>query len=94
MTRGKGLAVHSRKCPNVQYLDHNDERKIDLAWAPAAAIDEPVAAIDEALSATDEPAATIDEKDANWHVKLADRIALLRARYTSPRSRWRKRKYF
>jgi GTP diphosphokinase / guanosine-3',5'-bis(diphosphate) 3'-diphosphatase len=32
VTRGKGIAVHSRACPNVQSLMYESERKIDVEW--------------------------------------------------------------
>jgi GTP pyrophosphokinase len=35
VTRGKGVAVHSRLCPNVQSLMYDVERKIDVEWARA-----------------------------------------------------------
>jgi len=36
VTRGKGVAVHSRACPNVQNLMYDVERKIEVEWARAA----------------------------------------------------------
>lgn len=39
ITRGKGVAVHSRSCPNVQNLLYDAARKIEVEWAgvsPAA----------------------------------------------------------
>ena len=33
ITRGKGVAVHSMNCPNVQNLLYEPERKIDVEWA-------------------------------------------------------------
>jgi GTP pyrophosphokinase len=33
ITRGKGIAVHSAQCPNVQNLMYEVERKIDVDWA-------------------------------------------------------------
>jgi GTP pyrophosphokinase len=36
VTRGKGVAVHSRMCPNVQSLMYEVERKIEVEWARAA----------------------------------------------------------
>ena len=33
VTRGKGVAVHSRLCPNVQSLMYDVERKIEVEWA-------------------------------------------------------------
>ena len=35
VTRGKGIAVHSTHCPNVQNLMYEVERKIDVEWARA-----------------------------------------------------------
>jgi GTP diphosphokinase / guanosine-3',5'-bis(diphosphate) 3'-diphosphatase len=32
VTRGKGVAVHSKMCPNVQNLLYDAERKIDVEW--------------------------------------------------------------
>jgi GTP pyrophosphokinase len=37
VTRGKGVAVHSRLCPNVQSLMYDVERKIEVEWARQAA---------------------------------------------------------
>jgi guanosine-3',5'-bis(diphosphate) 3'-pyrophosphohydrolase len=36
ITRGKGIAVHSVQCPNVQNLMYEAERKIDVEWARSA----------------------------------------------------------
>jgi len=33
VTRGKGIAVHSKICPNVQNLLYDVERKIEVEWA-------------------------------------------------------------
>jgi GTP pyrophosphokinase len=35
VTRGKGVAVHSKMCPNVQNLMYDAERKIEVEWARA-----------------------------------------------------------
>jgi GTP diphosphokinase / guanosine-3',5'-bis(diphosphate) 3'-diphosphatase len=32
VTRGKGVAVHSRNCPNVQNLLYDVDRRIDVNW--------------------------------------------------------------
>ncbi len=32
VTRGKGIAVHSKACPNVQNLMYEVERKIEVEW--------------------------------------------------------------
>ena len=37
VTRGKGVAVHSKMCTNVQSLMYDVERKIEVEWARAAA---------------------------------------------------------
>jgi GTP pyrophosphokinase len=42
VTRGKGIAVHSRMCPNVQNLMYDAERKIDVDWAREASDTFPV----------------------------------------------------
>jgi GTP pyrophosphokinase len=36
VTRGKGVAVHSKMCPNVQNLMYDSERKIEVEWSRAA----------------------------------------------------------
>jgi len=36
ITRGKGVAVHSSSCPNVENLLYDAERKIDVVWARTA----------------------------------------------------------
>ena len=36
VTRGKGVAVHSLACPNVQNLMYEVERKIDVEWGRSA----------------------------------------------------------
>jgi GTP pyrophosphokinase len=36
ITRGKGVAVHSRNCPNVQNLMYDSARKIEVEWAGVA----------------------------------------------------------
>ncbi len=33
VTRGKGVAVHSKTCPNVQNLMYEPDRRIDVEWA-------------------------------------------------------------
>jgi GTP pyrophosphokinase len=42
VTRGKGVAVHSKMCPNVQSLMYDVERKIEVEWARASADSFPV----------------------------------------------------
>ncbi len=37
VTRGKGVAVHARSCPNVTNLLYEAERRIDVEWAREAA---------------------------------------------------------
>ncbi len=39
VTRGKGVAVHARSCPNVQNLLYESDRRIAVEWAPAATDD-------------------------------------------------------
>jgi GTP pyrophosphokinase len=33
ITRGKGIAVHSKNCPNVQNLMYEPDRRIEVTWA-------------------------------------------------------------
>lgn len=35
VTRGKGVAVHARACPNVRNLFYHPEREIEVRWAPS-----------------------------------------------------------
>lgn len=42
ITRGKGIAVHSMQCPNVQSLVYDAERKIDVEWARSGTVPLPV----------------------------------------------------
>jgi len=42
ITRGKGIAVHSAQCPNVQKLLYEPERKIEVEWARSASEPLPV----------------------------------------------------
>ncbi len=37
VTRGKGVAVHARSCPNVQNLLYESDRRINVEWSRAAA---------------------------------------------------------
>ena len=37
VTRGTGVAVHSKMCPNVQSLMYDVERKIEVEWARSTA---------------------------------------------------------
>jgi GTP pyrophosphokinase len=36
VTRGKGVAVHARSCPNVQNLLYESDRRIQVEWSPSA----------------------------------------------------------
>jgi len=40
VTRGKGVAVHSKNCPNVQNLLYDAARKIEVEWAGVAPLAE------------------------------------------------------
>jgi GTP diphosphokinase / guanosine-3',5'-bis(diphosphate) 3'-diphosphatase len=42
ITRGRGVAVHTRACPNVQNLMYQTERRIAVEWGGAAAATFPV----------------------------------------------------
>jgi len=37
ITRGRGVAVHAKTCPNVQNLLYEVERRIEIEWAPETA---------------------------------------------------------
>ena len=37
VTRGKGVAVHARSCPNVQNLLYESDRRIQVEWSPLPA---------------------------------------------------------
>jgi guanosine-3',5'-bis(diphosphate) 3'-pyrophosphohydrolase len=39
VTRGKGVAVHARSCPNVQNLLYESDRRIQVEWGAAAPSD-------------------------------------------------------
>jgi len=52
ITRGKGVAVHSKACPNVQNLLYEPERRIDVEWVSSAEDSYPV---QFALRTTDRP---------------------------------------
>jgi GTP diphosphokinase / guanosine-3',5'-bis(diphosphate) 3'-diphosphatase len=36
VTRGRGVAVHTTSCPNVQNLLYDTERRIEVGWAPSS----------------------------------------------------------
>ncbi|MBI4462888.1 MAG: bifunctional (p)ppGpp synthetase/guanosine-3',5'-bis(diphosphate) 3'-pyrophosphohydrolase [Acidobacteria bacterium] len=36
ITRGRGIAVHAKTCPNVENLLYEAERRIEVEWAPEA----------------------------------------------------------
>jgi GTP diphosphokinase / guanosine-3',5'-bis(diphosphate) 3'-diphosphatase len=36
VTRGRGVAVHNRNCPNVQNLLYESERRMDVEWTGTA----------------------------------------------------------
>ena len=42
ITRGKGVAVHAKSCPNVQNLLYEAERRIEVAWASSTEDSYPV----------------------------------------------------
>ena len=69
VTRGKGVAVHARSCPNVQNLLYESDRRIQVEWAPLP-------------SANDQAGATGTPKPQTYPVKLTvlcdDRAGLLK----------------
>ncbi|MGH9613419.1 MAG: ACT domain-containing protein, partial [Bryobacteraceae bacterium] len=52
VTRGKGVAVHSVNCTNVQSLMYDPERKIDVEWAGGT---EEIFAVKVAIQTDDRP---------------------------------------
>jgi GTP pyrophosphokinase len=86
VTRGKGIAVHSRQCPNVANLLYEPERKIEVEWARAAADSYPVKLVihaedrpgmmrdlTSAISADDTNIRNVEAKsDASAHVATID----------------------
>jgi GTP pyrophosphokinase len=42
VTRGRGIAVHSKNCPNVENLLYEAERRIPVEWADATQASFPV----------------------------------------------------
>jgi guanosine-3',5'-bis(diphosphate) 3'-pyrophosphohydrolase len=70
VTRGKGVAVHARSCPNVQNLLYESDRRIQVEWAPIPS------AADQQAGAAGAP------KPTTYPVKLTilcdDRAGLLR----------------
>jgi guanosine-3',5'-bis(diphosphate) 3'-pyrophosphohydrolase len=57
VTRGRGVAVHSKSCPNVQNLLYQVERRIDVEWGGAAGSIYPV---DLLIRAQDRPGMLAD----------------------------------
>jgi len=54
VTRGKGVAVHARSCPNVRNLFYHPEREIEVRWAPSAATSQaPTSQVDVDMSFDD-----------------------------------------
>ncbi len=54
VTRGKGVAVHARNCPNVRNLLYHPEREIEVRWAPSAATSKaPTSQVDVDMSFDD-----------------------------------------
>jgi len=52
ITRGKGVAVHSKNCPNVQNLLYEPERRIEVEWADS---DEDTYPVQFSLRTADRP---------------------------------------
>jgi GTP diphosphokinase / guanosine-3',5'-bis(diphosphate) 3'-diphosphatase len=52
VTRGRGVAVHTRTCPNVQNLLYQSERRIAVEWGGGASVTFPV---ELRVSAKDRP---------------------------------------
>src|ERR1700731_2401748 len=83
VTRGRGVAVHSKSCPNVQNLLYQVERKIDVEWGGAAGSIYPVnlliraqdrpgmlADITSVISDTGSNIRTLASHPANLHARI------------------------
>ena len=57
VTRGRGVAVHSKSCPNVQNLLYQVERRIDVEWGGATGSTYPVTLL---IRAQDRPGMLAD----------------------------------
>jgi GTP pyrophosphokinase len=57
VTRGRGVAVHSNSCPNVQNLLYQVERRIDVEWGGTAGSTYPVTLL---IRAQDRPGMLAD----------------------------------
>jgi guanosine-3',5'-bis(diphosphate) 3'-pyrophosphohydrolase len=57
VTRGRGVAVHSNSCPNVQNLLYQVERRIDVEWGGATGALYPVTLL---IRAQDRPGMLAD----------------------------------
>ena len=57
VTRGRGVAVHAKSCPNVQKLLYQAERRIDVEWISGAAATYPVSLL---IRAQDRPGMLAD----------------------------------
>jgi GTP pyrophosphokinase len=57
VTRGRGVAVHSKLCPNVENLLYQVERRIDVEWGGAAGATYPVTLL---IRAQDRPGMLAD----------------------------------
>lgn len=62
VTRGRGVAVHSRWCPNVRKLLYNPEREIEVRWAEGAEVAPSRVALH--LAFTDRPGLLADISNA------------------------------
>ena len=55
VTRGKGIAVHSKACPNVANLLYEQERQIEVEWAGGAPLAEATYAVKLMIYTEDRP---------------------------------------
>jgi guanosine-3',5'-bis(diphosphate) 3'-pyrophosphohydrolase len=83
VTRGRGVAVHSKSCPNVQNLLYQVERRIDVEWGGAAGSIYPVnlqiraqdrpgmlADITSVISETGSNIRTLESHPDNLHARI------------------------
>ena len=79
VTRGKGVAVHARSCPNVQNLLYESDRRINVEWAP---LPDQTGAGKAASGAAGTHRSTVRSQQVRYPVRLAihcdDRAGMLK----------------
>ena len=87
VTRGRGIAVHSKNCPNVENLLYEAERRIPVEWASTTQAEFPVRlrifTEDRPGCSPASPASSARRARTSAHLKAAARTTL------APASKWR-----